>query len=101
MREAEVCSACGSRDLTTPQPKLAFWLRPFLFLLSLIPGISLLVFSALFLVAYIYVFFFEPALQLRFMLMSLVLSLLWLLYIMLPSFLEMRIRRSMRKTIKK
>src|SRR5438128_5766258 len=64
-REAQVCSECGSRDLTTPQPKLAFWLRPFLFLLSLIPGLTLLLFSIVFLIAYVYALVVHPALQFR------------------------------------
>src|SRR5690349_4041653 len=32
-RSAEVCSQCGSRDLSTPQPRVPFWSRCFEFLL--------------------------------------------------------------------
>src|ERR1700704_1751372 len=40
-RNAEVCAQCGSRDLSVPAPRLPFWLRPALFLLSLVPGVVL------------------------------------------------------------
>ena len=37
-RSAEVCAQCGSKDLTTPQPKVPFLLSPLLFLLTVLPG---------------------------------------------------------------
>jgi len=37
-RNAEVCAQCGSRDLSTPAPRLALWLRPVIFVLVLLPG---------------------------------------------------------------
>jgi hypothetical protein len=38
-RSAQACSQCGSRELSTPQPKVPVW-APFLqFVLSIIPGI--------------------------------------------------------------
>ncbi len=37
-RSAEVCSRCGSRDLSTPQPRVPFWVPFAEFFLSLIPG---------------------------------------------------------------
>lgn len=83
-REAAVCSECGSRDLTTPHPKPSLWLRSILVFLSVLPGILLLLLSVAFLALYIYALLTRPALQFRFMLLGLVLSLLWLLYIELP-----------------
>lgn len=99
-REAQICSECGSRDLTQPAPKLSFWLRFILFLLSFIPGILLLILSAAFLIAYAYVLFVQPALQFRFMLGGLVLGLLWLLYMELPGFVRSKVHRQMRKASK-
>jgi hypothetical protein len=46
-RNVEFCSQCGSRDLSTPQPKVPFWMRIFVFLLSLLPGVILVVLSIL------------------------------------------------------
>lgn len=37
-RNAEVCSRCGSRDLSTPQPRVPLGIRLMAFLLSLLPG---------------------------------------------------------------
>src|SRR5258708_5588522 len=86
-REAQVCSECGSRDLTTPHPKPPLWLV----CVSVLPGIVLLLLSLAFLTLYIYVLFARPALQFRFMLLGLVLGLLWLLYMELPSLVRRRL----------
>ena len=37
-RSAEACSICGSRDLSTPQPRVPLGVRFVAFLLSLFPG---------------------------------------------------------------
>ncbi len=44
-RSAEACSQCGSRDLSTPQPKVPLWAPILQFFLSLIPGLVLAVLS--------------------------------------------------------
>src|SRR5689334_16369455 len=44
-RSAEVCSQCGSRDLSTPQPPTPLWLIPLLWLIQLLPGVLLLLLS--------------------------------------------------------
>lgn len=47
-RSAEACSRCGSRDLSTPQPRRPLW-APFLqFVLSFIPGVLLYLASVAF-----------------------------------------------------
>jgi RNA polymerase subunit RPABC4/transcription elongation factor Spt4 len=50
-RSAEVCGACGSRDLSTPAPPLPFWFAPLMVGSSLLLGILLLLTSLLVLVA--------------------------------------------------
>jgi RNA polymerase subunit RPABC4/transcription elongation factor Spt4 len=37
-RAAKICSQCGSKDLSTPQPKVSLLFRPFVFLFGLGPG---------------------------------------------------------------
>lgn len=37
-RAAKVCSVCGSEELSTPQPKINWLLRPFIFALDLLFG---------------------------------------------------------------
>ena len=45
LRGTRVCSKCGSTELTTPQPRVPFWARILLFLLTLVPGLILCVIS--------------------------------------------------------
>ncbi len=47
-RSADVCSQCGSRDLSTPQPRVPLGVRLLAFLLSLLPGGLLAFFSIVF-----------------------------------------------------
>lgn len=91
-REAEVCSQCGSRDLTTPHPKLSLWSRCLLVLASTLPGIVLAFLSIAYLALYIYVLLARPALRLPVMLLGAVLGLLWLLYMELPWLVRARLR---------
>jgi RNA polymerase subunit RPABC4/transcription elongation factor Spt4 len=99
-REAAVCAECGSRDLSVPQPKLRFWFRPILFLLSVLPGFFLLFLTVAFFLVYAYALFSRPDLQLRCMLLSLVLGVLWLVYIKLPGPVRRAIRKEIRRSIK-
>src|SRR5215472_12922424 len=46
-RTAEACSQCGSRDLSTPQPRRPIWVAPLGFLLSFVPGVFLTIISVL------------------------------------------------------
>jgi RNA polymerase subunit RPABC4/transcription elongation factor Spt4 len=100
-REAQVCSQCGSRDMSTPQPKLSLWLRLVLVLLSVLPGIALLLLTAVFLIADIYILVVCPAWQFPFLLLSLVLALLWLLYMELPGIVRHKVHGRMRNASKK
>jgi predicted amidophosphoribosyltransferase len=42
-RAAQACSECGSKELSSPQPKIPLLLRPFLLLVYLGPGGMLLI----------------------------------------------------------
>jgi len=52
-RSAEVCAQCGSRDLSTPQPRVPISIRVLAFLLSLGPGLLLVLVSVLAVVIFI------------------------------------------------
>ena len=41
-RNAEICSQCGSRDLSMPHPRVPLWLAPLLLLLSALPALVLI-----------------------------------------------------------
>src|ERR1700692_4964781 len=52
-RWAVVCSQCGSRDLSTPAPRLPIWLGPFVFVLTLLPGLVLALLMVLVVIGFI------------------------------------------------
>jgi hypothetical protein len=87
-RIAQVCSECGSRDLSTPAPRVPWWQAAMLYLLSLLPGAVLLLVSLLFLVAFVQVIVTNQQLLFQFMLIALLLGLLWMLYMHLPIFIR-------------
>lgn len=44
-RGAEACSQCGSRDLSTPQPRVPLWVPILEFLIRIAPGVVLTAFT--------------------------------------------------------
>ena len=92
-RHAEVCSQCGSRDLSTPHPRVSFWLAPVLVLLSALPGFLLLLLSVLFLAGLLQVLLTNQQLLFEFMLIGLFIAFLWWLYMQLPEFLRRALSR--------
>lgn len=87
-RNAEVCSQCGSRELSTPHPHVPLWLSALLVLLSALPGLLLLAISVLFFFGFVQVLVSNEQLLFQFMLVGLMLSFLWYLYMHLPHFLR-------------
>ena len=79
-RYAEACSQCGSRELSTPQPKVSFWLRAMGFVLRILLGILLIVLS----LAVALQALRTPAGQALLLLLGLLIAMLWALWIMLP-----------------
>jgi hypothetical protein len=92
-RAAQICSQCGSRDLSAPQPRIPLLLKPALALLGVLPGLLLLGLTLLFGVALIHVLLTDPAMQLWMVLLGLLLALLWFLYMKLPLFIRRWIQR--------
>jgi len=76
-RYAEACSHCGSRELSTPQPKVPFWATILLFLLSVIPGLLLAIFSILAIVFFVRHFLNDSDMFLALAVLQIVLGLLW------------------------
>jgi RNA polymerase subunit RPABC4/transcription elongation factor Spt4 len=83
-RAAKICSQCGSRDLSTPQPKGSLFFRPFVFLLGLGPGFLFLAIAGVYLAFYIHKLFTDPNGLLPLMCIGFLLGLLLLLWMMLP-----------------
>lgn len=93
-RAAQVCATCGSRDLSTPHPRIALWSAPLVWILTVFPGILLLVITVMF-----FVTIFEALAKNQEILLGsvfsvgLVLGLLWFIYMNLPGFLRGLVRK--------
>jgi hypothetical protein len=99
-RNAEICSECGSRELSTPHPRVPLWLSPLVVLLSALPGLLLFGITALFLIGFLNVLISNQQLLLQFMLVGLMLAFLWYLYMHLPAFLRRLIARLVHRSRK-
>src|SRR6266568_764802 len=78
-RSAEVCSQCGNRELSTPQPKVSFWWHVLGFLLRIAFG-ALLVFLSL---ALLVELLKSPVVQNGLLALTLLLLVLWAMWSML------------------
>ena len=87
-RNAEICSQCGSRDLSIPHPRLSFFAAPLVKLLTILPGLALVVISLLFVFALIRTLLTNAALMFQAVIAGLMLVFLWYLYSHLPHFLR-------------
>lgn len=87
-RSAEVCNQCGSRELTTPHPRVPFLMATLLAVLSVVPGVILFLLSVMFLLGFLRALLSSQQLMFEFMLIGLVIGFLWWLYMQLPRFLR-------------
>ncbi len=92
-RNAEICSQCGSRDLSMPHPRVPLWLAPLVLLLSVLPALVLIGVTLLFLIGFVNALASSPQLLFQFMLVGLMLAFLWYLYMHLPRFLRRLLTR--------
>ncbi len=83
-RFAEVCGQCGSRDLSTPQPKVSFWWKVLGFVLRVLLGILLVVGSLGLVVKLLQ----SPIVQGWLIVLVLLMAALWAMWIMLPEWLR-------------
>ena len=76
-RIAEVCSQCGSHDLSLPQPKVPFWWNVIAFLVQFIGGIVLAYVSLAILIAVLKELLTRPEVQGGMIVLGLLLIALW------------------------
>jgi RNA polymerase subunit RPABC4/transcription elongation factor Spt4 len=100
-RSAEVCSQCGSRELSIPQPRARWYLRPLLLLVAPLPGLVLWLGTVVFFFAFINVLLTDQRLLGPMMALGLVIGILWLIYIHLPSGVKKGARWIARRAIDK
>ena len=87
-RSAECCSQCGSRELSTPQPKIPMYLRLLAILARL--GLGLLLFYAT--LSLVVAMLRSPEVQQSLVAMGLLLLVLWILWTRLPDWFRESIR---------
>ena len=92
-RSAEVCSQCGSRDLSTPQPRISFLWKVLEFLAKVFLGIVLAYISFAVLVALLQ----EPRIQSGLFILGILIGVLWWLWSELPEWFRKLVRRSLRR----
>jgi hypothetical protein len=92
-RFAEVCSQCGSRELSVPQPKVSPVWRVLEFLARVIVGL-LIVYVVL---SFVYGLVTTPQTGNALMALGLLLCALFVLWAMLPDWFKRLVRRSMGK----
>ena len=94
-RVAEICSQCGSRDLSIPAPKQPFWVSFAVFVLSLVPGFLLILITLLLIVIGLQVLLTNPRMLLSFGFLALAVMALWAIWTKLPLFLRRWIRKQL------
>jgi len=87
-RNAEICSQCGSRELSTPHPHVPLWLRALIKILTGLPGLLLVIVSILFVFGLINALLSNQQLMFQAVVAGLMLAFLWYLYSHLPAFLR-------------
>lgn len=80
VRSADVCSTCGSHDLSTPHPRTSWKLRIFHVCALIVPFVVLVVFTLAYIGVFVRALFLNSSSLLPLMLLGLVLGLLWLLW---------------------
>jgi RNA polymerase subunit RPABC4/transcription elongation factor Spt4 len=96
-RKAEACSQCGSRDLSTPQPKVPLWVPVLELCLSLVPGLVLGVLS-IGLVALLFKAIFEnPRLLLATVFLAIALGVLWWMWSKIPLWFRRAVSNLLRR----
>ena len=95
-RNAEICSSCGSNELSTPQPQVPLWLAALIGILTGLPGLLLVTVSILFIFGLINALLSNQQLLFQAVVAGLMLAFLWYLYMRLPHFLQRLLTRLFR-----
>jgi hypothetical protein len=96
-RNAEACSQCGSRDFSTPQPKAPLWAPIVQFLISLVPGVILVILSAVLVASVIAELRSHPDMLVVAIPLFIVLGILWWIWSQLPAWFRRAIQKLLRR----
>lgn len=92
-RAADVCSQCGSRELSTPQPKVSLWWHFLGYFVRLLLGTFLVYVSISVLMAVVE----TPEAQNALVILGVLVALLWWLWSRLPDWFRKTVRRSSKR----
>ena len=92
-RSAEVCSQCGSRELSTPQPRVSVWWKVLEFLAKIVFGVFL---GYLTLAGFVGLLT-TPQFQNALFVFAILIGLLCWLWSLLPEWFRNLVRRSLRR----
>jgi hypothetical protein len=96
-RIAEVCSRCGNRELSTPQPRVSPWWRVLEWLTRMLVG-AFLVFLSIFLVLqFLKTVLRTPEAQGALLAPGILLGVLWWLWTLLPDWFRKLVKRSLER----
>ena len=96
-RTAEACSQCGSRDLSTPQPRRPGWVPPLAFLLTMLPGAFLTFASFVTLLAVVIGVLQHPEMIVMLILLAIPFGVLWAMWLELPSWFRSWVYRLLKR----
>lgn len=96
-RTAEACSQCGSRDLSTPQPRRPGWTPIVGFLLSVVPGIFLGTASIVVALAAVIAILQRPDMIVALALLMIPFGILWWMWSQIPQVFRSAIYRLLKR----
>jgi len=96
-RTAEACSQCGSRDLSTPQPRRPVWVLPLGFVLAVLPGVFLIIASIAVLFAAIIAILQHPEMIVMLILLAIPFGILWGMWLEIPSWFRSWVYRLLKR----
>lgn len=96
-RTAQACSQCGSRDLSTPQPRRPWWAPVLEFLLSIIPGAFLGTASIVVALAAVVSILQRPDMIVALALLTIPFGILWWVSSQIPQWFRSRISKLLKR----
>jgi hypothetical protein len=96
-RNAETCSQCGSRDLSTPQPRVPLWAPILQFFLSLVPGLVLVLLSIVVIASFVNVLLHKPNMLVGIVLLFVALDVLWWVWAQIPLWFRKAIYKMLKR----
>ena len=95
-RSAEICSQCGSRDLSTPQPKVPFRVRLLVGAATVLLGVLILSLTLLFALIFLKELFTNTNVLNDLVGIGIMLALLWWIWMQLPQWMRKTMYRLMK-----